>query len=308
MEMIKLLRDCNRKRAFVFGVGGGGDIVSTVPVANLLKLFGFEVIHGGVLWDRLVVDPKPGPRALEELENIEKFNEVVAFVNENTRTNYGVVPNLARSARHFGEVVALDITKGAKNLVRGLREFMEENGIGIAIGVDAGGDAIAVGYESGVRSPLADAVSVAALSEVDGILSVTGFGSDGELKLEELMFNIAEIFKRGGFLGCSSISSEDSREMTSLCELVVTEASRIPIIAYSGEFGIRRIRKGRTVLITPISALIFHFRARVVFEINEVAKLIKDCESIEEANIVLNKNGITTELDYERSVSDFKVA
>jgi len=308
MELIEILRDCNRKRAFVFGVGGGGDIVSTVPVANFLKLFEFEVIHGGVLWDRLIVDPKPGPRALEELENIEKFNEVVAFVRENTRTNYGAVPNLARSARHFGEVVALDITKGARKLAKGLEEFMDESGIGIVIGVDAGGDAIAVGYESGLRSPLADAVSVAALSEVDGIVSVTGFGGDGELKLEELMFNIAEIFKRGGFLGCSSLSYGDSREMTGICDLVVTEASRIPIMAYSGELGVKRIRKGRTVLITPISALIFYFRARAVFEINEVARLVKDCEDLEEANRVLNKNGITTELDYERSVSDFKVA
>lgn len=308
MEIIKILKSCRQKRAFVFGMGGGGDIISTIPVANFLRLFDFDVLFGGVLWDRLIVDPKPGPRALEELENFRKFNDVIGLLNENTRTKYGVKPNLARSAKYFGEVFALDITKGTKRLAEGLEEFIEENKIGLTIGVDAGGDAIAIGYESGVRSPLADAVSVAVLSELDGIVSITGLGSDGELKFEELMLNIAELFKKGGFLGCSSVSSEDCREMQLLCEQVVTEASKIPVMAYRGEFGLKKIRKGRTVLITPISALIFYFRARNVLEINETAKLIKDCEGIEEANRILNKNGITTELDYERSVSDFKVA
>jgi len=308
MEILRMLKDCKRKRAFVFGMGGGGDIVSTIPVANFLKLFEFEVLHGGVLWDRLVVDPKPGPRALEEIENAEKFNEVIAVLREDSRTNYGVKPNLARSAKYFGEVYALDITKGTKKLAKGLREFVEEKKIGITIGVDAGGDAIAIGYESGVRSPLADAISVAVLSELEGIVSIAGIGSDGELKFEELMMNIAELFKGGGFLGCSAISAVDCEEMLKLCNHVVTEASRVPLMAYSGEFGIKKIRKGRTVLITPISALVFYFRAKNVLEINEAAKLLRESESIEEANRILNKNGIMTELDYERSVSDFKVA
>ncbi|MDI9610496.1 MAG: DUF1152 domain-containing protein [Archaeoglobaceae archaeon] len=307
MDLIKILKEKDPKRAFVFGMGGGGDIVSTIPVANFLKLFDFEVIHGGVLWDRLIIDPKPGPRAIEELENMEKLNEVLAFVNENTRTNYGVKPNLARSAKYLGKVVALDITKGVKKLGRGLEEFILENRIGLVIGVDAGGDAIAIGYESGVRSPLADALSVAVLNEIGGIVAVSGIGGDGELKFEELMLNISGLFRNGGFLGCSSITAEDCTEMLKLCEEVLTEASKIPIMAYNGELGLKKIRKGRTVLITPLSALIFYFKADEVFEINETARLIRDAKNLEEANRILNKNGITTELDYERSVSNIEI-
>jgi hypothetical protein len=308
MEIVRILKECEPKKAFVFGMGGGGDIVSTVPVANFLKLFEFRVIYGGVIWDRLIVDPVPGPRALEELENIRRINEVIGLVDENTRTNYGVIPNLARAAKYFGEVIAIDITKGTKKLVSGMKDFMKENEIGMLVGVDAGGDSLAVGYESGLRSPLADAISVALLNELDGIVAVAGIGSDGELKFEELMLNIAEILKKRGFLGCSSLTEDDCKEMVEMCNYVVTEASRIPVMAYSGELGLKKIRKGRTVLVTPISALIFYFGARSVFEINEAAKLVTNCESIGEANVVLNKNGITTELDYERSVSDIKVA
>ncbi|MEM4617076.1 MAG: DUF1152 domain-containing protein, partial [Archaeoglobaceae archaeon] len=236
------------------------------------------------------------------------FNEVIALVKENTTTNYGVKPNLARSVKQLGEVFALDITKGVKKLTFGLEEFIKEKKIGITIGVDAGGDALAVGYESGVRSPLADAVSVAVLNELNGLVAVVGLGSDGELKFEELMLNIAEIYKNGGFLGCSAITAEDCTQMLTLCKEVVTEASKIPIMAFRGDFGLKKIRKGRTVLVTPISALIFYFKAQNVFEINETAKLIKDCGDLEDANRILNKNGIITELDYERSVSDFEIA
>ncbi len=303
MELVRILKNCKEKKALVIGIGGGGDIVSTIPVANFLRLFDFEVIHGGVMWDRLILDPKPGPRSVEELLNAEKVAETIAIISEDTRTTDGVKPNLARSAKFFGKVVGLDITKGVRRLRDDLRKFVETEGIGLIVGVDAGGDAISVGYESGVRSPLADAIGVALLSELDALVAVTGFGSDGELKIEELMLNISEIMRIGGFLGCSSLSYEDCVDMEKICEHVITEASKIPILAYRGEFGLKKIRKGRTVLITPISALVFYFKAKAVMVVNESAKLVLEADSIESANRILNKNGIITELDYERAVS-----
>jgi len=300
MELLRILKNCEKKKALVFGIGGGGDIVSTIPVSNLLRLFDFEVIRGGVIWDRLVVDPEPGPRSIEELLNIEKIAETLALIKEETRTHQGVKPNLARAAKFFGKVLGLDITKGVKQLREDLEDFAEMEGIELIVGIDAGGDAISVGYESGVRSPLADAISVAVLGLLDGIVAVSGFGSDGELKVEELLLNMSELYKNKGFLGCTSLSQNDFEEMLKICEEVVTEASRIPLLAYQGDFGIKKIRKGRTVLITPLSALIFYFRAKNVLELNECARLVLNSKSIEEANEILNRNGIMTELDYER--------
>lgn len=303
MELVRILKDCKRKKALVFGMGGGGDIVSAIPVANFLRFFDFEILYGGVLWDRLVIDPKPGPRSVEELLAVEKICDTIAFVTEETRTSDGVRPNLARAAKHLGKVVGLDITKGVRKLREDLLSFSENQSLGLLIGVDAGGDSISVGYESGVRSPLADAISVAVLSELEGIVAVTGFGSDGELKFEELLLNISELYKLGVFLGCTALSESDCRLISEVCKEVVTEASKIPVMAYRGDFGLKKIRKGRTVLITPLSALVFYFKARGVFEINECAKLVKEARSIAEANMILNKNGIITEFDYERVVS-----
>ncbi len=303
MELLDIIDGC--EKALVFGVGGGGDIVSTIPVANLLRRFGIRVYHGSVVWDRIVLDPKPGPRSLEELENIEIVNDTVAFANSKTITSYGITPNVARAAALLGRTVAIDISKGVARLSDGLKDFAEREGISLIVGVDAGGDAISVGFESGVKSPLADAVCVAALKNVGGVVAVFGFGSDGELRLEELMLNMSEIMKLGGFLGCTSMSRQDYEQMKEITKYVVTEASSIPLMAFEGEFGVKKIRRSRTVVITPLCTLTFYFRAESVFEINQAAKIVERAANIEEANILLNRAGVLTELDYERAVSSF---
>jgi hypothetical protein len=145
---------------------------------------------------------------------------------------------------------------------------------------------------------------VAALSEIKGsIIGVFGFGSDGELRLEELMLNISELLKLKAFLGITAMNEEDYELMSEITKEVVTEASRIPLMAYEGEFGIKKIRTSRTVLITPLSILTLFFDTKGVFEINKAAKIVKEAKNIDEANELLNRAGILTELDYERAVS-----
>src|SRR5689334_20669714 len=58
------------KRPLVLGVGGGGDVVGALAVAEHCRLFhGANPIVGGVTWERSVVDPEPGPRRADEIEN-----------------------------------------------------------------------------------------------------------------------------------------------------------------------------------------------------------------------------------------------
>ena len=44
-------------KALVIGVGGGGDIVGTIPTARFLELFGISCVLGGLSWERFVYDP-----------------------------------------------------------------------------------------------------------------------------------------------------------------------------------------------------------------------------------------------------------
>jgi hypothetical protein len=298
MELIRFFKRKEPKRALVFGMGGGGDIIATVPTASLLHEFGFEVLHGAIVWDRYIVDPKPGPRAIEELENCEVVNEVIAIATPETRAD-GIQLTVSKAAVYFGRVVCLDITKGARELARGLKDFMGDE-ISVLIAVDSGGDVLAQGFESGLRSPLADSISLAAISEIkDSLVGVFGFGSDGELRIEELLDRISFQLREGGFLGCASMGSKEFEFMRNLAGDITTEASSIPLDAFRGELGLRKIRFGRTVPVSPLSILTFYFKASKLYENSVLARKILHAGSIEEARKELNSLGIFTEMDYE---------
>ena len=77
-------------RALLIGIGGGGDIVGTIPTFDLLSMFGIECIFAGLPWERSVFDPVPGPRTYEETRNARKLNDVVWWADSHTVTHTGV--------------------------------------------------------------------------------------------------------------------------------------------------------------------------------------------------------------------------
>ena len=78
------------KRALLIGIGGGGDIVGTIPTAGLFKMFGIKCYYAGLPWERSVTDPVPGPRSFEQICSIEKFNERIWIANPDTCTDRGI--------------------------------------------------------------------------------------------------------------------------------------------------------------------------------------------------------------------------
>ena len=51
------------KRPLIIGIGGGGDVVGALAIAEHCRLFhGANPIVGGVSWERRPIDPEPGPR------------------------------------------------------------------------------------------------------------------------------------------------------------------------------------------------------------------------------------------------------
>ncbi len=79
----------NSKKAILLGIGGGGDIVGTLPTANLLKINGIQCVLGGLSWERFVIDPDPGPRKLEESRNVCEINDVVWECSKDSATRGG---------------------------------------------------------------------------------------------------------------------------------------------------------------------------------------------------------------------------
>ncbi|MDY6764532.1 MAG: DUF1152 domain-containing protein, partial [Halobacteria archaeon] len=154
METLEDAFNCDK--ALVFGIGGSGDIVGSIPTARLLELHGLNVILGGVAWEPTPRDPKVGPRSLDEIQNIEMISETVGLATGETRTHDGVEFTESKVAAYYAENTALiDITRGAEGTIQGLDEACDEMEIDLVVGTDSGGDILAKGNEEGLRSPLA---------------------------------------------------------------------------------------------------------------------------------------------------------
>ena len=55
----------------MLGIGGGGDVVGSLAIARRCQELETPFVVGGVAWERLPVDPKPGPRPANEIRDAD---------------------------------------------------------------------------------------------------------------------------------------------------------------------------------------------------------------------------------------------
>ncbi|ADB58137.1 DUF1152 domain-containing protein [Archaeoglobus profundus] len=300
MKIAKMLK--NVDRALLIGMGGGGDAVSTLAVAEFFKLFDVECICGGVVWERVTRDKKPGPLSVEEIDDCKSINNCLAWIN--ARSNYRGLKLIVAQVAEFldCEVVGVDITKGERGLTESLKDFIERENVDLVVGVDAGGDSLARGNEKGLHSPLADAIVLASLNKLNSIVAVVGFGSDGELSRNELELYLSEIARLDGVLGASLITRDFADRIADFVENVYTTASKIPIIASQGYYGKFKVWDKAVIDVSILNALIFYVKTDVIYRLSELPKAVEGTVSVWVANERLHEIGIKTELDHEIEV------
>lgn len=296
------------KIAIVAGIGGGGDALGTIPTRNSIRRCGIDAIIGAVVWERLQVDPKPGPRSIEELENIEEMIlDTVCIASGSTKIAGGIVPQICRIAKRLNEnVLILDITKGPKRLAKGIEAVCNRFSTDLVVGIDVGGDVLATGKEEGLSSPLCDSICLAALANanVKSIIGIYGIGCDGELKIHELEARLSKAAQEGYMIGAIGMTLDDVRIMEDLLVDVYTEASKLAVLSAKGLRGSIPIRSGKRIAqVSIFSSITFFLDARGLFEMSTLAKAVADTDSLDEANEALHALGIKTELDYERELS-----
>ncbi len=295
-------------RALVIGVGGGGDVVGALATARFLEFCGLKFHLGGLSWERSVYDPVPGPRSLDEVEQVRALHRYAWLANAESKTKTGVYFAESRMAAFLGqEILLIDINGGVKGVVEGLQAALIEFKADLLVGVDVGGDSLAQGAEPGLRSPLADSIMLAAYAELERrgqptLWSMFGYGSDGELTVEEIERALSRMAKAGGLLGAWALTSQVTAELEGVIKSVQTEASAIPVECARGAWGERGIRQDqRRVKLTPLTTLTFFLSSTILFEtLSRPAQAVKESSSLEEANDALHAIGIKTELDLER--------
>jgi len=297
------------KRPLVIGIGGGGDVVGALAVAEHCRLFhGASPIVGGVAWERVVVDPEPGPRPAAEIDNALLLAPGVLAASGDTVIRASGIPFAeSRVAGMLGvQTVLVDVTIGPRAIADGLETAAETMGCDLIVFLDVGGDALAHGDEAGLGSPLCDAVLLAAadlLAErgVAVLGAVFGIGCDGELTPTEVLARLAEVGRVDGLAGAVGLTPEVATLLEQAVEVVPTEASAQAVRAFRGVSGEVPIRDGRrTVLLSPLAAVTFFFLVpAAVRSAARLALAVRDAADLDEANAILRSLGVRTELDWE---------
>ena len=288
------------------GIGGGGDVVGALAVAEQARERGLRARVGGVTWERRVIDPIPGPRLIAEIEHADPLNDAAVLARPETAGPGGFLFAESNMARVLGEPVLLvDPNVGPRAVAAAIDDAAQRLDCDLVALVDVGGDVLGHGDEPGLASPLCDSVLLAAAAHMRTrvIGAIFGTGCDGELTPEEVMERVAEVAAAGGMLGAAWPTALERLEAA--VEQVPTEASAMALACARGRTGRAEIRGGRrTVPLSPVGALTFFFDpAAAMGSAARLAAAVVDCGSLEEAQAVLSARGVFTELDWEREAA-----
>ena len=294
------------KKALVIGIGGGADIVGTIPTKFFLESNGINCQLAGLPWERYSIDPFPGPRPFDQIINKVKINDSLCFAKKNTKTKDGLSFSESKLSGILKQrVVLINIFNSPNNIADDLYNYSIENKIDLIVGVDVGGDILAQGHEKGLASPLADSLMLTVLNKlnkkIETKIGVLGYGSDGELEQNELNESLGILGKNKGMIGSFGLNNDSYLLMKKIIKIVETDASRVPVLSFEGISGLYKIRRGRVEInIHPMSQITFYINTDILYrKISKSARLIRNATDIWDANRILLANKYKTELDFE---------
>jgi hypothetical protein len=301
------------KRPLILGIGGGGDVVGALALAEHLRLFhGADPIVGGVAWERRPIDPVPGPRSAAEIEQAAEIGTGVLAASAETKVaGRDVRFAESRVAELLGvQTVLLDVTVGPGRLADGLAVAVERMEADLVVFLDVGGDVLAHGDEPGLGSPLCDAVLLAAADllgqgGVPVLGAIFGVGCDGELTPTEVLDRLAEVGHAGGLAGAIGLTPEVAELLERAVDAVPTEASAQALHAFHGAGGDVPIRGGRRIVhLSAIATVTFLFEVpEALASAARLALAVRDAADLDHANVILRTLGVRTELDWERDAA-----
>jgi hypothetical protein len=298
------------RRPLVIGMGGGGDVVGALATAEAMRVYDdADPLVGGLTWERRPIDPVAGPRRVDEITGGWELAPGVLLAGPRTRVrDRDVAFAEARMAAYLDRpTVLIDVNPGPAAVAEGLRRALTALDRDLLVLIDVGGDVLAQGDEPGLRSPLCDALMLAAggmlaAAGTPVLLGVFGIGCDSELTVAEVLERISRVADAGGLAGVRGLTEPVARRVEESLELVPTEASAQALRAFRGTRGTVAIRGGaREFELTSVAAqTVFLDVAATLAATGRLAAALAGAGSLEEANDALNGLGVRTELDLER--------
>jgi hypothetical protein len=283
----------------LIAAGGGGDAIAAAILHQALQPNGPRPQIATYSWDRLLIDPLPGPRDPSSFARLQPIGEHNYRVTPDTAVRPpagSTLPHLATELH--ADLVLLDPRGGAQGLARQLSELVRLLDQPMVTIVDVGGDILAHGDEPTLQSPLADSLVLAATTTLANVqVLVAGAGIDGELP-EAL---VLERYEQLGARILHTLSAADVDRFRPLFEWHPSEATGLLCAASAGTRGIAEIRAHRLpVALTDHTPQIARLEYEHVMRANQLAQQLVDTHSLAEANEALRSAGRDSEINYER--------
>lgn len=281
----------------IVAAGGGGDAVAAAMLHAAIYGGEDQAVILTYAWDRLLIDPLPGPRRPDDFTGLRRLTPAVWAVPAEARPIApagSTLPRLAADLPHT--LTLLDPSGGAEGLTHQLEDLvshMEPESIDL---LDIGGDILARGDEPTLKSPLADALTLAACCQVNAPvrLLVAGPGMDGELKPEDL----------GDVLGAvvHTFTASDTDAISAVLEWHPSEATALLAAAARGVRGTCEIRDaGLPVPLTDESPRVHEVDLDDAINRNELARAVMATAHLDEAEAHSREICGSSEIDYERN-------
>ncbi|WP_435284359.1 DUF1152 domain-containing protein [Streptomyces koelreuteriae] len=281
----------------IVAAGGGGD---TVAAAMLhAALYGNED-HAVILtyaWDRLLIDPVPGPRGPDNFTGLHPLTPAVRAVPAEARPIAPAGSTLPRLAAELPHTLALiDPRHGVEGITHQLEELVEHLSPESIDLLDVGGDILARGDEPTLKSPLADAITLAASCQVNAPirLLVAGPGLDGELPLDDLHNLLGPLVH--------TFTGKDVEPISSVLEWHPSEATGMLAATARGVRGTCEMRDaGLPVPLTDEAPTVHEVDLDEALHRNQLARAILTTATLDEAEAHSRNICGHSEIDYERN-------
>jgi hypothetical protein len=281
----------------IVAAGGGGDAVAAAMLDAALYGDDDQAVILTYAWDRLLVDPIPGPRGADDFTGLEPITPTVWAVTAEAHPIPPAGSTLPRLAADLPHTFALlDPHHGAEGVTRQLEELLSHLKPESIDLLDVGGDILARGNESTLKSPLADALTLAACCQIDARirLLVAGPGLDGELPFEDLR----------GVLGPTvhTFTAKDVEPVSSVLEWHPSEATGMLAATARGVRGTCEVRDaGLPVPLTDEGPTVHQVDMDEALSRNELARAIATTTSLDEVETYSREVCGYSEIDYERN-------
>ncbi|ACV76892.1 DUF1152 domain-containing protein [Nakamurella multipartita] len=274
------------ERPLYVAAGGGGDALAATLLHRAYGPPGPATI-ATFSWDRLIVDPLPGPRSFSNFKGLETVGRLEHVVTPRTRPippAGSTLPPLARDlvGPLASTLVLLDPTDGAAGLREQLAASMQAIDADALVVVDVGGDVLATGKEAGLRSPLADALVLAAARGLspDARVWVAGPGVDGELTADDVVSRAHSI----GGVPLPPFPSDVAALALPILRWHPSEATALFVAAAQGVRGLVDIRSGgMPVQLGAVSSDVYECGVDSAFEVSPLADSVADSRTLLDA-------------------------